>query len=530
MQSSDKPSKLTLPFANSGARNTIPEASQIGITDGAASLTDGFPPLTRTPIAAGGVPPSGLDMNGILYAVSALARWFATGGGFVYDSSFSTSVSGYPMGARVMRSDGLGYWLNTVEGNMADPEGATPTGWVPDLTSGIASITMTSANVTMTPAQYGKPIISITGTLTANLNLVFPAIIGKWIVVNGTSGAYTITCKTSSGTGIVLNPGASLYVYGDGTNINNAAATPSGVQRASYIYATDTGSANAYVVALTPAITVYGDGHTVAFKTANANTGASTLNAGGGVKSILHRDGSALRAGAIPANSTTICMYNSSLDAFVLVSSHASETGGFQIFGRTTSTGDLGTLTPSSGVYSSIAFPTSRVVNECWGGGGGGSLASGSLPGAGGGGGGYSKKRCTLSGAVTITIGDGGAAGTVAGNSGSAGGSSSFGSFNSASGGSGGYGASDGRGGAPGTGTGGDINLTGKTGGPAIPTGAANSIGGNGGDAPFMPGGGFGGTGSGAASSLIGCGGPGAGTAASSSAQPGIAGAIIVTW
>ena len=58
MQLINAPGKLVLPFANAGAKNTIPTASQIGIVAGAASLTDGFPPLTRTPLAAGGVPPS----------------------------------------------------------------------------------------------------------------------------------------------------------------------------------------------------------------------------------------------------------------------------------------------------------------------------------------------------------------------------------------------------------------------------------------------------------------------------------------
>ena len=48
MQLINAPGKLVLPFAASGAKNAIPVASQIGIVAGAASLTDGFPPLTRT--------------------------------------------------------------------------------------------------------------------------------------------------------------------------------------------------------------------------------------------------------------------------------------------------------------------------------------------------------------------------------------------------------------------------------------------------------------------------------------------------
>ena len=204
MQLTNAPGKLVLPFAQSGAKNEIPVDSQIGITAGAASLTDGFPPLTRTPLAAGGVPPSGLDMNGVLYELSAIIRWVNAGAGFVYDATFATddNVQGYPKGARVLRSDGLGYWFNTADGNTTDPEttGAAAAGWVPDFSTGVSAITMTSANITLNELQYGKPVIVISGLLTANLNLIFPNIIGEWVVINNTTGAYSITCKTAAGT------------------------------------------------------------------------------------------------------------------------------------------------------------------------------------------------------------------------------------------------------------------------------------------------------------------------------------------
>ena len=234
MQLSNAPGKLLLPFANAGAKNTIPTTSQIGITAGAASLTDGFPPLTRTPIGAGGVPPSGLDMNGILYALSAALRWANAGGGYVYDGTFAadSNVGGYPKGARVLRSDGSGYWLNTTDGNTTDPEtaGAVAAGWVPDLTNGLAAVTMTNANVTLTPLQYGKPIVVLSGTLTANLNLIFPTIVGEWLVVNNCTGAFTITAKTASGTGVAIPPGNVQAIYGDGTNVGPFTPTH-GVQR-----------------------------------------------------------------------------------------------------------------------------------------------------------------------------------------------------------------------------------------------------------------------------------------------------------
>lgn len=229
MQLSNAPLKLVLPFANAGAKNVIPTNSQISITAGAASLTDGFPPLTRTPIAGGGVPPSGLDMNGILFEISAMARWMNAGGSFPYDSTFAndTNVNGYPKGALVLRTDGLGHWLNIIENNTSDPE-AGGAGWVPDFQYGIQAVTMTNANVTLTALQAGLPIIVITGTLTANLNLILPTYLKTWTIVNNTTGAFTITAKTASGSGVVCIQTLSTVVYGDGTNIGVASNSGSG--------------------------------------------------------------------------------------------------------------------------------------------------------------------------------------------------------------------------------------------------------------------------------------------------------------
>jgi len=226
MQLTDEPDKIPLPFATAGAKNAIPEASQIGITPGAASLTDGFPPLTRTPIASGGIPPSGLDMNGILFELSAVIRWANAGGGYPYDATFATdaNVEGYPKGARVLRSDGLGYWFNTVDDNEVDPEsaGAVAAGWVPDFTTGAAAVTMTSSNVTLTELEYGRPIIILSGLLTSNLNLIFPNIVGQWLVVNNCTGAFTVTAKTAAGSGVVVAQTTASKIYGDDTNIYSA--------------------------------------------------------------------------------------------------------------------------------------------------------------------------------------------------------------------------------------------------------------------------------------------------------------------
>lgn len=77
-------------------------------------------------------------------------------------------------------------------------------------------------------------------------------------------------------------------------------------------YLVDTGAANAYAVTFAGSLsTSYTAGLLIAFKAANANTGASTLNVNSlGVKNIVRPDGSALASGEIPANSIALVCYD----------------------------------------------------------------------------------------------------------------------------------------------------------------------------------------------------------------------------
>lgn len=221
------PDKMPVPFADSGLKTIIPPTTD-NVT-GRAGYNQGFGAINMTPKLAGGIPPFGQDFNGILFAITESLRFFQAGSIYTYDSVFSAAVGGYRAGARVLRTDGTGYWLNIIDGNTNDPEaaGALAAGWVPDYTYGAAAITMTNANVTLSAAQYGKPFIVITGTLTANLNLIFPNAYGEWIVLDNTTGAFTITCKTAAGSGVIANKATATPIFGDTVNIygGNPAAT-----------------------------------------------------------------------------------------------------------------------------------------------------------------------------------------------------------------------------------------------------------------------------------------------------------------
>jgi hypothetical protein len=335
MQLIDSPDKLVLPFADAGAKNAIPVASQIGITAGAASLTDGFPPLTRTPLAAGGTPPSGLDMNGILYELSAILRWANAGGGYVYDPTFATDpdVDGYPQGARVLRSDGMGYWFNTVDGNDVDPEvdaaAAIAAGWVPDFTSGVTAITMTDTNVTMTPLQYGKRVIVISGLLTGDLNLIFPTgVVDQWSVINNTTGPYTVTCKTVAGTGVVVN--SVQDVIGDGTNIYGGDSDA--ISTLSSLVAIGDGTADAITATFSPAARLWPTGVPFFARAASANaTTTPTFTANSGTltaKTIVKGANVPLAVGDIAgAGHWLVLQYDVTLDKVVLLNPASGLTG-----------------------------------------------------------------------------------------------------------------------------------------------------------------------------------------------------------
>lgn len=98
------------------------------------------------------------------------------------------------------------------------------------------------------------------------------------------------------------------YVENTANDIGDAAAT---IQDGGYVYAADTGTANAYVMTLSPAPTVYTAGAQYRFKATNANTGASTLNINSlGVKSIVRSGGGALSGGDIKAGAMIVVIYD----------------------------------------------------------------------------------------------------------------------------------------------------------------------------------------------------------------------------
>ena len=315
-----RPTNFATPFAVSGTKNTIP-TSPTGTNK--ASFTEGFPPVTMQPISSGGIPPSGDDFNGLFYDYSSHVVWINAGGQYRFDSALSTAMGGYPKGMVLQNNAGSASYISLIDNNTNDfNSDASQIGVTWGSYSGKAfsntSITTTGGNSTLTAVQAVASLITVTGVLTSNATITIPAVLSEYIVVNSTTGAYTLTVLPSGGAGVVVRQGGADSIYCDGTNAyyQQASAITQSPGDASIAisstryadrsssrvggFSNDTGAVNAYVIATVPPTTSYANGQTVRFRPAVDNTSTTvTLDAGAGAKQLIRCDGSSPRPGDV---------------------------------------------------------------------------------------------------------------------------------------------------------------------------------------------------------------------------------------
>ena len=91
--------------------------------------------------------------------------------------------------------------------------------WVqPKDTTSKGTVTLTTADVTLTDVQARARYLTISGALTANRSVIVP---NDWegIVFCNNTGAFTTTIKTSAGTGIVVAQTKRAILFADGANV-----------------------------------------------------------------------------------------------------------------------------------------------------------------------------------------------------------------------------------------------------------------------------------------------------------------------
>ncbi len=215
-----KPPVIPQPFAESGNRNTIPDTTG---DDQRARYELGFPPATMTPIDSGGVPMLGPDMNGILWDVTSWLYALQGGQLLPYDSDTSDAIGGYAVGALVLMADGAGYWINTAAANTTDPD-AGGAGWQPVYAYGPSTfVGLVGGTLALSATEAARGILRFFGALVGNQQIVVPDAYRQYLVVNNTTGAFTLTVKTAAGSGVVVPQGGAASptaVWCDEVNVN----------------------------------------------------------------------------------------------------------------------------------------------------------------------------------------------------------------------------------------------------------------------------------------------------------------------
>lgn len=89
---------------------------------------------------------------------------------------------------------------------------------------------ITGGTVTLTSTEASNVVQRYTGALVSNANIVLPSVVQVYYVSNQTSGAFTVTFKTSGGGSAISVPAnQNAVLFCDGLNISNASTTVSGL-------------------------------------------------------------------------------------------------------------------------------------------------------------------------------------------------------------------------------------------------------------------------------------------------------------
>lgn len=137
-----QPDLITISFAESASPDmvfTIPNVAQPGDVPAKASWSVGFPAITTLPLIAGGQPPQGQDINGVLRSISRHTRYLCGGGLYLFSDQWVTAVGGYSESSIILSDDGLTLYRSRVDQNTVDPnDGENPA--VPEFWDIISSV------------------------------------------------------------------------------------------------------------------------------------------------------------------------------------------------------------------------------------------------------------------------------------------------------------------------------------------------------------------------------------------------------
>jgi hypothetical protein len=342
-----------------------------------------------------------------------------------------------------------GTWGNTTNVNLGDAA-------LGEAITGSADVAFSSSDVTVTltdtnTTQAARNLrLNLTGTSGGARQLILGSgcqIEKLYLVNNGLADAVTV--KNTTGTGIAVPAGKSMFVFNNGTNVVDAVTHLSSLTLGAALPVASGGTGSTSTTFVNAATNVTGT-----LPVGNGGTGAATLTA----NNVILGNGTSAPLFVAPGTNGNILTSNGT--TWTSAASTSTYIGG------------QGQVFTSSGTFTVPTGVTTVKVTVVGGGGNGGASSGATFSYCGGGGGGGLSVRyvtgLTPGGTQTVTVG--GVAGT-----------SSFGSFASATGGASVAGNDNAAGAAGGTGSSGTYNIAGGAGGTGT-TGSSGAGGGGGGN------------------------------------------------
>lgn len=171
--------------------------------------------------------------------------------------------------------------------------------------TGVQSIVMSDANYALTNFngildESRNAVLVITGTNSAQRDLIPPVVKKLYTVVNNTTGGQAIRIIGATGTGVVIPNGVTALVYCDGTNFVNGLSGTSGNFTVNGTMTANTVSATTGTFSTVSgngvALTAINASNISSGTIANARTTAATAN---GASTIVLRDSNGSFAGNV---------------------------------------------------------------------------------------------------------------------------------------------------------------------------------------------------------------------------------------
>lgn len=145
------PYLISTPFSDAGDKQNILDSAPVDPND--PTWVAGFPAITSTPIAEGGLPPKRISFNGVLNAITQNIVHQSKGLMYEFDAAYAAKIGGYPLSSTLSLSNG-DVVKSIIAGNSSNPN-LDMTGWVNETQTATRSINSV-ADFNTTPVYLGN--------------------------------------------------------------------------------------------------------------------------------------------------------------------------------------------------------------------------------------------------------------------------------------------------------------------------------------------------------------------------------------